>query len=251
MRLLALDTSTRLACVAGVDLDAHRSCERREEVSAHSEKLLLLIDDCLREAGFAPADLDGVICGAGPGSFTGLRIGLATAKGLCYALGRPLVMVSSLLALAHSIGEAPVVLATMDAFRGRVFARLVVRPDAALPGRLQALLDETPRLLLDGIWRPDELSALLHAAAAPLVVCGSGVARHPELLPPGGELVTGLLAPQPAALVRLGVELLARGETTELAAAVPNYLAASAAEENAAPAPAVFAEKAASDPSGA
>jgi tRNA threonylcarbamoyl adenosine modification protein YeaZ len=258
VRLLALDTSTRLACVAGADLGAQRIAERREEVSAHSEKLLLLIDDCLRELGLRPADLDGVICGSGPGSFTGLRIGLSTAKGLCYALGRPLAMISSLLALAQSVGptnDAPAVLATMDAFRGRVFARLCVRNGAAVPAGLSSLLSEHPRLLSDGLWRPDELSALLHSAATPLIACcGSGVARYPELLPPDSEHVTGLFAPKPDVLVRLGAELLARGETTSLAAAVPNYLAVSAAEENPSPLPALpayFDEKTASGLPGA
>ena len=253
MRLLALDTSTRLACVASADLGSARAAERCLEVSAHSEKLLLLVDECLRELGLLPADLDGVICGSGPGSFTGLRIGLSTAKGLCYALGRPLVMVSSLLALAHSVAglrEAPAILSTMDAFRGRVFARLVVRSEAALPETLRALLTESPQLLSDGLWRPEELSALLRRAATPLVACGSGVLRYPELLPSDSEHLSGLLAPQPQILVRLGAELLSRGETTALAAAVPNYLAVSAAEENRAPAPASFDEKSPSVPSG-
>ena len=81
-----------------------------------------MIDEaCARGGRAAPRDVDVVACGAGPGSFTGLRIGLATAKGLCFALDRPLVMVSSLAALAARAPDGRVC-ATLDAFKGEVYA---------------------------------------------------------------------------------------------------------------------------------
>ena len=76
--------------------------------------------------------------GAGPGSFTGLRIGCATAKGFCYALSIPLVMVSSLRALAEPYRGRGSVLAALDAFRGQVYAQLV--PISLASPRLLALL---------------------------------------------------------------------------------------------------------------
>ena len=123
MRILALDTATLTASVAAwIDGAAAASGEARAET--HSEKLLPLVDDVLRRAGLRPADLDAIACGAGPGSFTGLRIGLATAKGLCTALGCPLHLVSSLAALAKDAGVVGPVLAVLDARRKEVFAGL-------------------------------------------------------------------------------------------------------------------------------
>ena len=143
VKLLAIDTATTLCGVAVLDLEPGtagedfglgggqggvRAAVRRHGVSTHSEMLLPLIAETLGELSLPPRALTGVVCGAGPGSFTGLRIGIATAKGLCFALTVPLVLVSSL----HALGEAALgrsgsqrpVLATLNAFRGQVFARL-------------------------------------------------------------------------------------------------------------------------------
>src|SRR5512146_871649 len=119
MKILAIDTST---LTAGIGLlDGERLIERRERVTTHSERLLPNIDEVMREAGLAPRDLDAIACAAGPGSFTGLRIGLATAKGLCFAAGKPLVMVSSLAALAARAPDGRCC-ATIDAFKNEVYA---------------------------------------------------------------------------------------------------------------------------------
>src|SRR5438270_5446530 len=120
MRILALDTSTLQASVA-LASDGQLVAERERVVTTHSESLLVLVDECLRAADLRPADVDVVACGAGPGSFTGLRIGLATAKGLCFALGRPLALVSSLEALAARAPDGPAC-AIIDAYKCEVFA---------------------------------------------------------------------------------------------------------------------------------
>src|ERR1700761_5339320 len=99
MIVLALDTAT-LASAVALWRDGQLLAERRRLVTTHSESLLAMIDESLAEAGLRPPQLDGIVCGAGPGSFTGLPIGLATAKGLCLALDKPLVLVSTLAALA-------------------------------------------------------------------------------------------------------------------------------------------------------
>src|SRR5262249_42863768 len=137
----------------------------------HSEKLLPLVDEVLGRAGLRPAALDAIACGAGPGSFTGLRIGLATAKGLCFALAKPLVLVSRLGALASPV-RGREVLALLDAKKREVYAAIF---DAA--GRRQG-----PERVLP----PSALPAL--AAGRTLVVIGDGAAAYPEAAAACGEV---------------------------------------------------------------
>jgi tRNA threonylcarbamoyl adenosine modification protein YeaZ len=225
--LLALDTATRCASVA-VARGGRVLAEGAREVTTHSEGLLPLIEATLTQAGLGVEALDAVACGQGPGSFTGLRIGLSTAKGLCLALGRPLICVSSLLALARAVeaaegDAAQTVAALIDARRKELYLGLyrggaLLAPEAVVsPGAVPALLLE-------------------HAAeGAPVVLVGDGALAYQEQL-----LVTlqgrATLAPErchalsarhllPAAFARL-----AAGETDDLARAVPRYLRSSDAK---------------------
>ena len=128
MKVLALDTSTLTASVALVEDDtvlAAGAVDTRQ--GAASERLMPLVADVLARAGVSPRDLDAVAVGAGPGSFTGLRIGMATAKGIAFAAGIPLWAVSSLAALALGAvrrGATGPVLAVLDARRGELYAGL-------------------------------------------------------------------------------------------------------------------------------
>lgn len=201
--------------------------------------LLTLISDCLDELALKPTDLDGVICGAGPGSFTGLRIGLATAKGLCFATDRPLVMVSSLAALAGpSAGwlTAQPVLAVLDAFRAQVYARLLLPGDGQqqLSPQLQSLLVAQPQLLEDAVWDPTALAALLQPVATQLFLCGAALAKYPVLRLPSAPVLHENESPNPLELLQLGLLRFQTGGADSLTGAVPNYVCASAAEVNSA-----------------
>ncbi|MEO8553365.1 MAG: tRNA (adenosine(37)-N6)-threonylcarbamoyltransferase complex dimerization subunit type 1 TsaB, partial [Kofleriaceae bacterium] len=100
MIVLGIDTATRIASVAIVE-DGRVLAETSGDAHRHGSDLLVLIDAACTGAAIDPHDLDAVAIGAGPGSFTGLRIGMATAKGIAFAVGCPLWAVSSLAALAH------------------------------------------------------------------------------------------------------------------------------------------------------
>src|SRR5439155_9257210 len=91
----------------------------------HSSNLLPLCDQALTAAGASVATLGGIACGAGPGSFTGLRVGLAVAKGLAMPTGIPLLLVSSLEALARDLEGPPgaLVVPCIDAGKDQVYAR--------------------------------------------------------------------------------------------------------------------------------
>lgn len=146
-RVLALETSSRRGSVAlyAGELVAQAS---HEIPNAHGEQLGKLVDRCLAEAGWSKYQLDRLAVGIGPGSFTGLRVGIALAQGMALGLERPLLGVSSLAALArgqilavsslnsHSLqpvaqDNAPRA-ALLDARRDEIFAQLFAAADAAL-----------------------------------------------------------------------------------------------------------------------
>ena len=126
MLALAFDTGTRSGSVAlgRIEPQAVRLlAEETLEVSAtHSEAVLPAIDRCLRTAGLAAMDLDAVVVGGGPGSFTGLRIGAALARGLCFAGRATLHAYSSLAAIAAGAPGAGRLCCLLDARRGQVYA---------------------------------------------------------------------------------------------------------------------------------
>lgn len=126
MIILGIDTSTLVASAAIVDGDrVIAGVRQRDERRGRTTDLLVLIDELCRRAAIGPGDLDAVAIGAGPGSFTSLRIGMATAKGIAFASTCPLWAVSSLAALAHEqLDQTPqaTVTAVLDARRAEVYA---------------------------------------------------------------------------------------------------------------------------------
>jgi tRNA threonylcarbamoyladenosine biosynthesis protein TsaB len=135
---LVLDSATARA-VCGV-VHAGRELAAASAEGGHAaQRALVLVDEVLARAGYEPKDVSRVVVGCGPGSFTGLRIGIATARGLALALGVPCEGASTLAALAAG---APGALVLIDARRGEVFALVegaaVVEQPAAVAGRLVA-----------------------------------------------------------------------------------------------------------------
>jgi len=105
MIVLGIETSTAV-CATGLSLEGKPAIERSLiESHIHSEKLLALVQEVVSEAGISLSDVGAVAISEGPGSFTGLRIGLSTAKGLCFALGTPLVLVPTFEAIAEAARE--------------------------------------------------------------------------------------------------------------------------------------------------
>ena len=153
MILLALDSATP-SSVAGVLLSGGRVVEARDDPppgsrGEHAARLLPLAEQALAEAGVAWEELDRLAVGVGPGGFTGLRIGIATARALAQARGLPLVPVGSLEALAAAAARRfarASIAAVLDARRGEVYAaawegaRLVLAPAALAPADLAARL---------------------------------------------------------------------------------------------------------------
>ncbi len=216
MRVLALETSSRLGGVAVLG-DGAVPVELSAEVpGAHLEWLLGAIDEALERARLLPADIEGLAVSLGPGSFIGLRVGVATAAAWAHIARRPIVGVSTLEVVAAGSGASGLVLAALDARRGEVVAALF-RCDG-VPERLCGDLLSSPRALVGRL--PD--------LAEPLVVTGDALERHAEeLLGPLAPLATpaprSLWAPRAVEVGRIGRLRLARGERDDPAALVPVY----------------------------
>jgi len=130
MTVLGIETATTV-CAAAIGRDGNIVVEATlDEKYVHAEKLLTLIQDVLRRTEVTVSALDGIMVSIGPGSFTGLRIGLSVAKGLTYATGVPLVAVPTLQALAQrafdggAVEENELLLAALDARRDEVYSQL-------------------------------------------------------------------------------------------------------------------------------
>lgn len=98
--ILALETATRNCSVAIFDDDRLIAIKEEGGAYSHAEKLQVFIDEALKQAGISPKKLDAVAISEGPGSYTGLRIGTSTAKGICYAMNKPLLSISTLHTMA-------------------------------------------------------------------------------------------------------------------------------------------------------
>lgn len=121
--ILGVDTASEYACAALYCPADGRLVEKQlSESNSHDEKLAGLVKALIAEAGAAPSDIGLLVSGSGPGSFTGLRIGLSLMKGLAMGLGVPLVQIPSLEAFAHEfLGQAGIVFSVLDARRAEVF----------------------------------------------------------------------------------------------------------------------------------
>jgi len=124
MNWLLLDTSCPHALVAIVDEKSVLAEQKMLETMQHAEQLTSAIEKCLKEAALTFSDLDGVAVGKGPGSFVGVRIAIAHAKGICVAKRLPLVGLSTLFSIAAepSLPEGDGI-AIIDAKRGEVYAQ--------------------------------------------------------------------------------------------------------------------------------
>ena len=232
MPLLALETATDVCGVALWQGDRLTSEITLRRPRAHAERLVPMVEEALRQASLAVRDLKAVAVSMGPGSYTGLRIGVSTAKGLAAALDVPLVGVPSLEALAAQVAPwadaGDEVCAAFKARREEVYAaRFRVIDGAALEevaptsvlglGEISAWLGDVRegRLWLVGEGAPD----VARAAGADV---RAGAIR---LLP------TDVAAPSAAWVARLAQERIRRGEREDLAAFEPFYLKAFVAQK--------------------
>ena len=165
MKILAIDSSGLVASVALMEDDILVGEYTIHNKKTHSQTLLPMIADMMKMSGIDKNDLDAIAVAAGPGSFTGLRIGAATAKGLAQGLGIPIVPISSLEGLAYNLqGLSDPVCPIMDARRGQVYSG-IYDVSASLP---KALYEDGARPI-------EEVIEQVKTLGKPVTFIGDGV----------------------------------------------------------------------------
>ena len=212
MKLLVLDTSTEW-CSAALWLDGHVQARRILAEQRHSSLLLPMVDDLLRESAIALRQLDGIAYGAGPGSFTGLRIACAVTQGLALGADLPVVGVSTLESIAEQAG-AEQVLTVLDARMAEVYWAAYRRNgvDWHTVSKPQLALPESVAVPEGGDWV---------GAGNGFVVLGNVL--RPRLAARLAR-IDDTLMPDAAAMAPLAARAFERGEGQDAALAAPIYL---------------------------
>lgn len=224
MRMLCVDTSTE---VCGIGLAVDGRCQLEMMLSpglTHTRVLMEGIRTAMALLRWETTELDAVAVTRGPGSFTGLRIGISAVKGLAFALGKPLIGVSSLEVLAHQAPEGyPAVCPMIDARRKEVYWSLFHRTDHGL----QRVCEERAGAAADAAGRV--AGRCLFIGNGALLYAKELKARCPDAEVAGA---TELNMPRPSVVARLAAMQMAKGTIEDVHGFRPVYLRRSDAEIN-------------------
>lgn len=225
MKLLAIETSSLVASAAILEDDIVIAEYSVNHKKTHSQTLLPMIDEIFKQVEMDISEIDAIAVAKGPGSFTGLRIGSATAKGLAQALNIPIIPVPTLAAMAYRFyGNENLISPIMDARRHQVYTGLYTFED----GNLVTVSEQCPMDV-------KELAEKCNAQARPVIFTGDGIPPYRKDLE---ELLTVpyLFAPahcnrqSAAAVGSLGYVLYGQGIIEKAEEHVPDYLRVSQAE---------------------
>lgn len=227
MKILALDSSGLVASVALVEDDILVAEYTMNYKKTHSQTLLPMLDEIKKAVNLDLESIDAIAVAAGPGSFTGLRIGSATAKGLGLALQKPLIGVPTVEALAYNLYDTDrdtVICPMMDARRKQVYTGIYTFEDH----QLKTIQDQDALPM-------DELLEKVNALRKNVIFLGDGVPVFKELIQEKCQ-VSYSFAPahlnrqRAGAVAALGAVYFARGKTETAAEHQPDYLRVSQAE---------------------
>ena len=222
MYILGIETSTMTGSVAIITEQQLIVEQTINTKITHAERLITTIDDTLRAASLTIREIDGIAVSSGPGSFTGLRIGVTTAKSLAYSIRKPIVAVSSLDALSSQFFYTSYLICPMlDARKKEVYSACY-RNSGAKVQRVSEYAVITPANLLKGIHEPT-------------LFLGDGVMPYRrEIASTLGESAifadAAHLLPRGSLVAKLGCDRLLAGEQDDCSALTPFYLRQSDAE---------------------
>lgn len=219
MLILAIDTSGQSGGItlAEADKGSFRVIESAAIAGGtFSAQLIPTLAELLKKHGYSVKGLGGFAAASGPGSFTGLRVGLSAIKGLAETLHKPIATVSVLEALASLADRTGTIASAMDAGRKEVFLGVYERSDGALAKQREELLTEQ-----------DFLATLGTERATVTITSDAGIA---ELASASQSAVVVVTSPGSEVIARIGARKLLAGETVSVEALDANYLRRSDAE---------------------
>lgn len=226
MKILSIDTSTIVSSVALVDEDKiYSEITINSKKNNHSEKLILLIDEVLKSSDLQIEDIDYFSCTIGPGSFTGLRIAIATIKGLAQSLQKPVIGASTLQSLAYNMPFAKGILCpVMDAQRDEVYTCFYKWEK----GVLVPLSEET-------VFTVDHLVKMIEEQDDNVILIGDAIKKFsPEILEIYKDKIQiapmSSRMPKASSLGNLSVEMVRKGLLSSYSTIEPNYMRKSQAE---------------------
>jgi tRNA threonylcarbamoyladenosine biosynthesis protein TsaB len=224
MKVLALDSATESATCCVIDDNKVLGEITFNFKKQHSITLMPMIDNLLKNLHMTINDIDGYVVSKGPGSFTGLRIGIATIKGLCHGTNKPFIAVSTLDALAYNLAyTSGIICPVLDALRGNVYTALYVFEDA-----------ELKKISEYQIISVEDLIEMLQEKHQNVTFIGDGLFKYQANFK--SELKNTKFAPSHLNLARasslgeIGMKLLSEGKFDDVFAFSPFYLRKSQAE---------------------
>jgi len=227
MKILAIDTSTMLGGIAIMDEYRLIAESRLNVKTTHSERLMTEIEHCLKQSELKISDIDVFAIAIGPGSFTGLRIGLSTVKGFSYATGKPIVSVPTLEALTWNFPYSMYpVCAMLDARKKEVYAALFKWEDK-----------DFTRLINETSVKPEDFirNFLLNAQEDKFIFTGEGILLYKDKIIEvmGDRAIFASpekMVPLPANVASLGLKKAISGKFSEPVGLKPIYIRKSEAE---------------------
>lgn len=229
MKILGLDSSGLVASAAIVEDDILLAEYTTNYKKTHSQTLLPMLDEIRNMIELDMAEIDAIAIAAGPGSFTGLRIGAATAKGLGLALDKPLVEIPTLEGLAYNLcGTTQLVCPLMDARRNQVYTGIYAFEKQDIGYRLQVVEEQCAVDIRDILEK-------LNTLGREVVFLGDGVPVYADQIRESLK-VSYTFAPannnrqRAASVAALGAVYFAEGKTVSAAEHQPEYLRKSQAE---------------------
>lgn len=226
MKILALDTATVVATVAIADEEKlYSEITIHSKKKNHSERLMLLIDEVLKNSGLEIKDIDLFTCTVGPGSFTGLRIAIATIKALAQSLGKTVIGLSTLEALAYNIPfSKEIICPVIDAQRDQVYTCFY-----------EWTIEGLKSLTQESVYSVDELINTIIEQKKEVVILGDGIKKIPsEILEEHKNLIkvapVSTRMPKASSLASLAIDLAKQGASMTYSDLEPNYMRKSQAE---------------------